>query len=239
MSVHRHSFQIKTNPIGVEIDKSQASSCAIRIAKSGDIDALVHTCRDSFPDDVIWQVPKFVARNRWKRILSSAVAETWVYLRDSQVVAFVTLVRDITTYQQEKRLQGGGPVFKACAYLVCPKLCLQKAARKIGLFIRRSKTRNSAFDEKVILKNCTWIEPIAVSPSMRGRGIGRKLLEHCKERTCQLQIDGIKLNIYPTNLEARKFYERCGFVCTRRGIHTDRYILKLSRPPSASKTEEA
>ena len=53
-----------------------------------------------------------------------------------------------------------------------------------------------------------WIDQLYVDPSWMGRGIGSALLDLAKAR-CP---EGLDLWTFQTNLDARRFYERYGFV---------------------------
>jgi GNAT superfamily N-acetyltransferase len=53
-----------------------------------------------------------------------------------------------------------------------------------------------------------WVEQLYVRPDRLGRGIGRRLLDHAKERA----PGGLRLFTFQVNDRARRFYERNGFV---------------------------
>lgn len=53
---------------------------------------------------------------------------------------------------------------------------------------------------------------LAVSPSMRGRHVGRHLVEAFEGRVRQLRMRSIRLSVYPSNTGGRCFYERCGWL---------------------------
>ena len=53
-----------------------------------------------------------------------------------------------------------------------------------------------------------WVEQLYVRPDRLGRGIGRRLLDHAKERS----PEGLRLYTFQVNERARRFYERNGFV---------------------------
>jgi len=60
-----------------------------------------------------------------------------------------------------------------------------------------------------------WLEQLYVEPTMTGRGIGASLLTVAKRE----RPSGLKLWTFVSNAGAQRFYERHGFVETRR---TDR-----------------
>jgi GNAT superfamily N-acetyltransferase len=53
-----------------------------------------------------------------------------------------------------------------------------------------------------------WIDQLYVDPAATRRGIGAELLDLAKAR----RSDGLKLWTFQSNLHARRFYERHGFV---------------------------
>ena len=53
---------------------------------------------------------------------------------------------------------------------------------------------------------------LAVSPSARGRGVGRALVEHCLGRARELGYVGIRMSSMDRMASAHRVYERLGFV---------------------------
>jgi len=53
-----------------------------------------------------------------------------------------------------------------------------------------------------------WIEQLYLEPSRTSEGIGSQLVDHAKAR----QPDGLDLWAFQSNVGARRFYERHGFV---------------------------
>lgn len=53
-----------------------------------------------------------------------------------------------------------------------------------------------------------WVEHLYVEPGRTGVGIGARLLDHAKE----VQPGGLELWAFQSNVGARRFYERHGFV---------------------------
>jgi ribosomal protein S18 acetylase RimI-like enzyme len=76
------------------------------------------------------------------------------------------------------------------------------------------------------------IRTLAVSPSFRGRGIGRRLVEECIERARKDGAEQIGLSTADMMAVAVRMYERMGFkkvaeLGTRLGVRNDRYALRL------------
>ncbi|MEO8143005.1 MAG: GNAT family acetyltransferase [Betaproteobacteria bacterium] len=57
-----------------------------------------------------------------------------------------------------------------------------------------------------------WINYLAVSPSCRGRGFGRALMDRAEEGLLAMGCPKINLQVRTTNTEALAFYKSIGFV---------------------------
>lgn len=55
-----------------------------------------------------------------------------------------------------------------------------------------------------------YISALAVRSDWRGRGVGRKLIEHAEQRVFR-ESPNLFLCVSSFNEDARRFYERCGF----------------------------
>jgi ribosomal protein S18 acetylase RimI-like enzyme len=55
------------------------------------------------------------------------------------------------------------------------------------------------------------VHDLAVMPTHRGRGIGRRLLEAVAERARQTGCCKVTLEVRTSNADARRLYERLGF----------------------------
>ena len=64
------------------------------------------------------------------------------------------------------------------------------------------------------------MDGISVSPKMRGRGIGTKLLYSLIEYAQKEQYRSVRLDVIDTNSAARRLYERVGFVA----IKTEQFV---------------
>lgn len=61
------------------------------------------------------------------------------------------------------------------------------------------------------LEDSLLLDSIYVNESMRGYGVGRKLVELTKERARQLGFNKVSLMVMADNQRARKVYEKSGF----------------------------
>jgi len=139
-----------------------------------------------------------------------------------------------TEYSKEKEMYirleehlNGGFFKKLCFSLMCPRLSFLTAIKKIHIITSVDNKNRYVIQNKPTPEKCTWIEPLAVLPNMHRKGIATKLLEHCKRRTLQLKMSGMKLLVKPINAPARCLYEKIGFICTGHYTYTDIYTLIL------------
>ena len=56
------------------------------------------------------------------------------------------------------------------------------------------------------------IESVVVSSKMRGKGLGRKLMEHLIEEAARMKVDCIHLTSNPKREVANAIYQKMGFV---------------------------
>ena len=55
------------------------------------------------------------------------------------------------------------------------------------------------------------IDGLVVDPAARRRGIGRLLLQASEEWLGEMDVEGVELNVYAFNDDAKRFYESCGY----------------------------
>jgi len=64
-----------------------------------------------------------------------------------------------------------------------------------------------------------YLAGIAVRASMRGQGIGTRLLQAVCDLARAKQIGSVQLQVVDTNADARRLYERMGFVATKTSYY--------------------
>ncbi len=82
-----------------------------------------------------------------------------------------------------------------------------------------------------------YIDILAVSPAMRGKGVGTRLLEAVFQIAGEKGFKSVSLEVVDTNPGARRLYERMGFVARRtypypylRGIAGFSASIKMVKP---------
>ena len=93
---------------------------------------------------------------------------------------------------REKPILCGGLRWRGCRYPPSPTSVLSAAARR--------------FPRRVL-----FVDTLAVDESLRGKGVGRALLNHARSLRDELKLDGLELQVNARNRAARAFYARCGF----------------------------
>ena len=69
------------------------------------------------------------------------------------------------------------------------------------------------------------IESVVVSSKMRGKGLGRKLMEHLLAEASRMNVDCIHLTSNPKRVAANALYQKMGFVRNE----TNCYMMQLSK----------
>jgi len=179
------------------------------------MEALLYICRECFPDSLRWQSPRSLGRKWWDATLTSSSSETWVCLKNGEIAGFCVLITDEDEEVKVGQQRNGSFFDRLFAVATHPKLAFFKIQKKIKAVMATAgnhsepKATHSRIDE-----NPVWLGLIAVSLSMRGKGLAKQMLYFCGDRAFQLNRHVIKLRVDPDNKPARSLYERTGFVCT-------------------------
>ena len=67
------------------------------------------------------------------------------------------------------------------------------------------------------------IESVVVTSKMRGRGLGRKLMEHLIDEAARMKVDCIHLTSNPSRVAANALYQKLGF----ERKETNCYVMKV------------
>jgi len=201
------------------LEDNSNSSHIIRRANQGDIEALLHICRESFSDSLRWQSPRSLGKKWWDATLTSSSSETWVCLKNGEIAGFCVLITDEDEEVKVSRQRNGSFFDRLFAVVTHPKLTFFRiqfrVQKKIGVVMAtagnhsKPKAAYSCIDE-----NPVWLGLIAVSPRMRSQGLAKQMLYFCGDRTFQLNRHVIKLRVDSDNMPSRSLYEQVGFVCT-------------------------
>ncbi|MHC4742633.1 MAG: GNAT family N-acetyltransferase [Planctomycetota bacterium] len=187
----------------------------IRRACQDDMHTLLYICRETFPESLRWQSPRFLGRKWWDGTLRSGLSETWILLKNGEAAGFCVLTTDLKEDLQGLRSRGVSPVDKLLAVLTHPKVAFFRIVKRIRSAITVSRSNlKSVFAHTRADDNPVWLDLIGVVPRRRGQGIAKQMLRFCSSRISQLQRGVLKLRVDSDNLPARRLYERVGFVCT-------------------------
>jgi len=186
----------------------------IRIATIEDFDILTDISRICFPEQLKWRATKSHSRKCWDSIINSNNSELWICSIYGQVVGFIvfTINRDKYNKNLEKKRYSILDIF--LMFISNPEGFFKSIVYKLKQ--RRLKkaldTESSTDDPQIniykrIRKNldkCVpWCGPIAVLPSMRGKGISMKMMEHCFQRAKSLGYHEIYSTVSKSNMMSR------------------------------------
>ena len=224
-------------------EKSNQYYIKIRRATLDDIDALIDICCDSFVDDLRWHSLPFIVRRWWKLYVDSVAREVWVCLTNGEIVGFVILVIDPTKALYENRKRSPCLLMRMLGLIWCPRLVLNHIRKLITAHLMKNTigSANRLIESQVVNSglsktvNAVWIEPMAVTPKMRRRGLAQELLKHCQKRVVELKMNAIKLGVNISNKAACSLYKKAGFVCTSNGKYTDIYTMRVNTEMSEEK----
>ncbi len=211
---------------GVESDSTQRQ--CVRRASAGDVDALIEICRQGFLESLRWHGVRGAAVNWWMKAIDTEAAETWVYAPDGVVSGVCLLVTDRELWGRQAARRKPGFGCTLASSLMHPRRAAAILLRRIAAAFaqRRNRVGASAPDPS---GRTAWIELIAVLPSMRGHGVGRRLLEVCEDRTLELGCTAIGLCVDTRNESAIRLYEAIGYVRGRPTNSGWSYVKRLSR----------
>lgn len=85
---------------------------------------------------------------------------------------------------------------------------LRTALARLKLFLGRSFDRQAEPDLPIPTMS---LVSIGVSPSARRKKVGQCLVQAFEARSRRLEMRSLRLSVYPSNMCARRFYQRCGW----------------------------
>jgi tRNA threonylcarbamoyladenosine biosynthesis protein TsaB len=87
--------------------------------------------------------------------------------------------------------------------------------------VLRQGAKLAGFCVLMLAPDVTHLLVIAVAEDMQRHGLGRRLVDWCQEQTVNSGLEGVVLEVRPSNENARRFYERLGFrrIGTRKGYY--------------------
>jgi GNAT superfamily N-acetyltransferase len=211
-----------------------------RRATEEDLEFLTDLCRRSFPGTLLWDGPRFMARNWWRCVLRSSAAETWVFSSDGQPSAFCVVVRDMKGWQAEPLYPERSKMVRSLAAALRPRLVLTRLTAK-----RRTPTPPASECPRSAAVAATggriWVRLLAVAPEKRRQGIAVRMLRWCESRAVELGRNAIELFVFFEHTSARRLYAQQGFVCTehRRNGCVFTKVLEPERPSPACAAAQA
>ena len=85
----------------------------------------------------------------------------------------------------------------------------------VGAFVLnddpQGKYENAEWNVELLQGEYMVCHTLATSPATQGKGIGKQMVEFCIQYAKEKEYKGIRLDVVPDNIPARKLYEKCGF----------------------------
>jgi ribosomal protein S18 acetylase RimI-like enzyme len=82
--------------------------------------------------------------------------------------------------------------------------------------VKETKNNILLHDRKVL-----YLDDLCVNSDIRGRGIGRKLMEKVQSHAQEIGANSIELNVWDFNKSAIEFYKHCGFSVLKSTMELD------------------
>lgn len=198
----------------------------IRPAISSDLESIIRISRECFPNSPRWQGPKSLGMIWFKSALAANETEIWVGLFNEQVVCFAVIIIDEIKWAETKRERRGHLFHWLISLLANPKPTISRIREK--WFDRFRDEKGAQVHKKHLnIHSRVWLDMIAVSRHLQGKGLGKQMLSVCEKRTINLHRDGLAFNVERENVDVLKFYERCGYTCVAKRKAGCLYVKKL------------
>lgn len=201
----------------------------LRRACPADKNALVEVCRRSFRASLRWRCVPRAARQWWQYVLATGAAETYVFASDKEVKGFCVLITDAQLWARESQSRRMPLLSTLLVAPLHPTVMGAKILRRFAVASGRANPRAVAAARKWPRPR-SWIELIAVDPTMRGRGVARMLLLACEARTVELGGAVIGLSVDADNDAAIRLYEAEGYSIASVTASRRVYRKSLSSP---------
>lgn len=96
----------------------------------------------------------------------------------------------------------------------CQFMCIDNQ-KVVGAFVLnddpQGKYENAVWSRQLSEGEYMVCHTLATEPQMRGKGIGRQIVEYCIDYAKSHGFKAIRLDVVPDNIPAKKLYEKCGF----------------------------
>jgi GNAT superfamily N-acetyltransferase len=183
---------------------------SIRRATTEDIAILNRIARDCFSDVLTWRKPRVAMTRWWQALLDDPSGVVWVFCDGGTVVGFCHLVTDQQRHYAMQRQHRGGPLTLMYVLSKYPLTAARAVWRQVGEAVIPRNRIEMDLAVVEIMDTALWIRPIAVCPSVQGRGIGGRLLAFAKERAAE-KGSVLCASVKRGNTRAVSLYARAGF----------------------------
>ncbi len=195
-------------------EEAEEIDLEIRPVTPEDFDMLTDISRVCFPEQLRWRIRKSHSRKWWENLINSNNSEIWVGSVYGQPVAFIAFVFERQKYEDAWNTQRFTFLDSLSIFASSPKRFIKKIFMKLKLHktnklqnkeSSKGKKKKNVYEEvtKTIAKNNPWCGPIAVLPSIRGKGVSLKMIEHCCRRAKSLGYKEIYTAVQKKNMMSR------------------------------------
>lgn len=170
----------------------------------------------AMPDDLLPSLGlSLLARHFWPRLLASPYGDTWVLLdAERRLAGFCVMACQRLPLRLSFYADAGFCVAMLARLLARPRILLQSLA-VLAAPLRLQRPISQVPAELVLL---------AVRADSRGRGVGQALLQHALH-----ELGPLACLVKTASADARRFYQRAGFVSCGRELRNSRSLHLLVR----------
>lgn len=96
----------------------------------------------------------------------------------------------------------------------CQFVCIDEG-KIVGAFVLNDDPdgayENAVWSKALARGEYMVCHTLATAPDQQGKGLGKQLVEFCIAYAKEQGFQGIRLDVVPDNIPARRLYEKCGF----------------------------
>jgi ribosomal protein S18 acetylase RimI-like enzyme len=194
----------------------------LRVANKRDLDAIVRVHQQAFREFLMTLLgPRFL-RGYYLCVLEYAQPIFLVAEHEGQVIGFVAGFINPPRFYAQLRQRKIPLALAAASHLIGRPRLWRRALSSL----RRAESLSTSDDEPTLAE----LASIGVAPAAQGLGAGKQLVEAFLRQAQQQGICEVVLTTDAHNNDAvNAFYQKLGFVCTRKFWHTPERLMNEYR----------
>ena len=177
----------------------------------GTVDLHIECFKDSF----LTSLDRDVLTGMYENYVSSELGRAYVYIENGEIIGLVAGAINPSVYYNQLLKRRGIRFFWLTLKRVIkePKILLSMARRDYSGFFRPDESREAYGKAS--------LDVIGVKEEYRGTGIAQQLAEVFLNELRESGVSEVNLGVSPTNLAAKRFYEKIGLKYLRTDSHPD------------------